>query len=530
MIKPIKQHYSFENPGSIYDEEAMTALQLCARLGCKMNELIKFLNGQYTAIVEEIPVNVQKAVSAWLREHPDAVTYVSPEMFGAKGDGVTDDTDAVQSALDSLDGKVGNIYLGAGQYRITRPITISSNINLVGVGSAKYGRRDSDIPSTVIYYDGETEESMVNYDRDGATVFGGSIRNLTMDGQNRVDHVVDLRKSGRVTIDGCAIVGAMNHGVYASSCYENIISNNWFSKNVGYAVFLDSYANANVVENNAIELSVGSSGICINGCNGNMVKGNTIEGGFNTSIGVFVTGGEYTTKNIITGNRIEFESHRYTRDKEGICIQIGQEGTDFQPVRNIVKDNAVFNQVLFEQGGTTKYNLLNEFVDYGIGTVTDFYDYTNINENPHMLTEDERIIGFEPIDDSFMAIQNERYTTIYLQDALYDYPVYYKLIDGKQLRGENIAVSCKLNPKEKPIRLEMEFYRGGTTQGWEGKGELISRKSVVTLEVGYDQLLHLEGVVPYDCDTIAVYFNFLDKQDSRVNVHWLKIGHNVTWR
>lgn len=552
MIEPIK-HYSLANIPTQYDEEALTVLELCARLGVKVNELIKWLNEQDEYIKTAIPGDIQKVVNKWLTDHPEATTtvrpgslspmhfteqgkelvcnnYMTPEFFGAKGDGVTDDTEAIKSAIDTFKGHVGTVYLKEGQYRITEPIVIPSNINLVGAGSAKYGRRGSDIPTTVIFYDGDIEESMVKYERDGATVFGGSIRNLTLDGQGLVNHVVDLRRAGRVHIDRCSIVNALEDGIYAHSTYENIITNNWFSGNVQWAINMDTHANANTVENNAIELSGGRSGIKIYNGNGNIIRGNTIEGGFNTSIGVHVDGGNYASQNVITGNRIEFECHRYTRDKEGVCIQIGELGADLQPVRNFVHDNAVFNQVLFEEGGSTQINHLNEFVDYGIGTVTDFYDYTNINENPHMLTEDERVIGFQGLDDGFMAIQNERYTTIYLQGAVYDYPVYYKLIDGKQLRGENIAVSCKLNPKEKPIRLEVEFYRGGTAQGWEGKGELISRKSVVTLEVGYDQLLHVQGVVPYDCDTIAVYFNFLNKTDSHVNVHWLKIGNNVTWR
>jgi hypothetical protein len=67
---------------------------------------------------------VEEAVGEWLDEHPEATTtvqdgslteakftpalklatvkdYVTPEMFGAVGDGVTDDTQAVQDALDS---------------------------------------------------------------------------------------------------------------------------------------------------------------------------------------------------------------------------------------------------------------------------------------------------------------------------------------------------------------------------------------------------------------------------------------------
>ena len=88
-----------------------------------------------------LPTDAQtaQAVSDWLDEHPEATTtvqdhsltyeklvigtlgYATPEMFGAKGDGVTDDTNAFKSALQS-----GNPIFGmsGSKYLITQPITI----------------------------------------------------------------------------------------------------------------------------------------------------------------------------------------------------------------------------------------------------------------------------------------------------------------------------------------------------------------------------------------------------------------------
>lgn len=43
-IKPLNLHYSFENPASVYDEEAMTALELAGRQGAKINEVINDQN------------------------------------------------------------------------------------------------------------------------------------------------------------------------------------------------------------------------------------------------------------------------------------------------------------------------------------------------------------------------------------------------------------------------------------------------------------------------------------------------------
>ena len=52
----------------------------------------------------------------------DSESYVTPQQFGAKGNGVTDDTDAIQQALDAD----GSVYFSRGEYVISRPIVITN--------------------------------------------------------------------------------------------------------------------------------------------------------------------------------------------------------------------------------------------------------------------------------------------------------------------------------------------------------------------------------------------------------------------
>lgn len=93
------------------------------------------------------------AVSSWLDEHPEATTtvqdgaitepkispsflpyikndYVTPQMFGAKGNGTTDDTKALQEAVDS--GIC--VFIPQGVYLITTAVVIRNNVTICGVG------------------------------------------------------------------------------------------------------------------------------------------------------------------------------------------------------------------------------------------------------------------------------------------------------------------------------------------------------------------------------------------------------------
>lgn len=57
------------------------------------------------------------------------------KLFGAKGDGLSDDTASIQSAIDFVVSKGGGrVYLPAGIYRTTNRIELDSNIEFVGAG------------------------------------------------------------------------------------------------------------------------------------------------------------------------------------------------------------------------------------------------------------------------------------------------------------------------------------------------------------------------------------------------------------
>jgi hypothetical protein len=60
-----------------------------------------------------------------------ASAFVSVKSSGAKGDGVTDDTDAIQNAMNNLqDGQI--LYFDHGAYIITKTVNVPKNIKMTG--------------------------------------------------------------------------------------------------------------------------------------------------------------------------------------------------------------------------------------------------------------------------------------------------------------------------------------------------------------------------------------------------------------
>ena len=66
-------------------------------------------------------------------------TYVTPEQYGAKGDGKTDDAAAMQKALKAAEGKI--LWLPASKtYNISRTLSVPSNVTVLGAGESSVVR------------------------------------------------------------------------------------------------------------------------------------------------------------------------------------------------------------------------------------------------------------------------------------------------------------------------------------------------------------------------------------------------------
>ena len=71
-------------------------------------------------------------------EDPQAV-YLTPDRFPVRGDGVADDSEALQQAIDRVaaDNPAGVLFVPTGRYRLAKTIYVWPGIRLIGYGSSR---------------------------------------------------------------------------------------------------------------------------------------------------------------------------------------------------------------------------------------------------------------------------------------------------------------------------------------------------------------------------------------------------------
>ncbi len=97
------------------------------------------------------PAEGQSAYTTRL-DDPRAV-YLDGSEFGARGDGVTDDSAAMQAALDKAESTTaheGILFVPTGRYRLTRTIYVWPGVRVIGYGAERpvfvLGCGDAGIP------------------------------------------------------------------------------------------------------------------------------------------------------------------------------------------------------------------------------------------------------------------------------------------------------------------------------------------------------------------------------------------------
>src|SRR4051794_14233939 len=81
---------------------------------------------------------VAQSVFTTRLDDPGAV-YLTRQEFGAQGDGTSDDSAALQSAIDKAGASPGGgiVFVPAGRYRVTRTIYVWRSVRVIGYGTTR---------------------------------------------------------------------------------------------------------------------------------------------------------------------------------------------------------------------------------------------------------------------------------------------------------------------------------------------------------------------------------------------------------
>lgn len=152
---------------------------------------------------------------------PYLVGYITPQDYGALGDGVNDDTTEIQAALDAANVNGSTVFFPSGIYLISAPLVVNNTGTIVmGNGWGSQIRYDGSVVTTgAISAPGTTKRVFIRDIRISQT--NASHLGTAIDASNFVSGVIE-----RVLIDGGGASGVaplIGVQMNASTCHYNVV-------------------------------------------------------------------------------------------------------------------------------------------------------------------------------------------------------------------------------------------------------------------------------------------------------------------
>lgn len=219
--------------------------------------------------------------------------YVTPEMYGAVGDGSTDDATALQNAINT--GSL--VLLGNKNYRISSPLTFTNNVRITGSGNSS------------------TISSITNSVLINITGSNNNIDNITLSGNAAGANQIGVQMLGVASLS----VGILNNiisnsrfqGLYTGVSTTSVVGSTSGAKHEGaltlnsnifnsctYGLVLGARAEYNIISSNKFESC--TNGVSVLGGNNNFNENYIVD----CTNGIVFTASSNDTNSSFNGGKI----------------------------------------------------------------------------------------------------------------------------------------------------------------------------------------------------------------------------------
>lgn len=148
---------------------------------------------------------------------------INVKQFGAKGDGTTDDTNAVQSASNaSANLNIPILFIPNGIFLIQKLDILNKQQRLLGATNLTI---TSSSRKTVLKALNDTSEYLVRVKNETGMTSGNSVENICFDGNNYKINLLEIYGQNFFTIKNCGFNKTCGKGVYLRYIMESYISN-----------------------------------------------------------------------------------------------------------------------------------------------------------------------------------------------------------------------------------------------------------------------------------------------------------------